>query len=241
VDGEGAGDGIRAGLGAWTFRDPEVVSAFDRHVAASVPEYDAVQRLVAGLSTYFATPGSVVVDLGCATGRTLREIARACPGRDLSLVGVDDSAEMVSRARELAAAEGVRVEFVAGDVRRYRLPAGTSLVVAVYALQFLAPADRADLVARLAEELRPGAGLVIVEKIVSEIASFAVPFDHLHIDLKLAAGHSPQEVLAKAASLRGVLRPLSAGRVEAELRGVGFVVERFWQNLCFCGWLAERQ
>ena len=52
---------------------------------------------------YGIGPGDEVLDIGCGTGLTTREAARAAaPGR---VVGVDVSERMLERARELTAAE----------------------------------------------------------------------------------------------------------------------------------------
>ena len=53
---------------------------------------------------YGICPGDEVLDIGCGTGLTTREAARAAsPGR---VVGVDVSERMLERARELTAANG---------------------------------------------------------------------------------------------------------------------------------------
>src|SRR5918994_498265 len=53
-------------------------------------------------AAYGISPGDEVVDIGCGTGLTTREAARAAaPGR---VVGVDVSERMLERARQLTAA-----------------------------------------------------------------------------------------------------------------------------------------
>lgn len=60
-------------------------------------------------------PGSRVLDVGCGGGQHAVHIAHQRP--DVSVVGLDLSAELVRRCRRLAAKAGVtdRVEFVEGD------------------------------------------------------------------------------------------------------------------------------
>ena len=56
-------------------------------------------------AAYGISPGDDVLDVGCGTGLTTREAARAAaPGR---VVGVDVSERMLERARRLTAAEGL--------------------------------------------------------------------------------------------------------------------------------------
>jgi SAM-dependent methyltransferase len=57
-----------------------------------------------------------VLDIGCGTGQTTREAARVAAAG--SALGVDSSAAMIARARELAAAEGLpNVYFVQDDAQ----------------------------------------------------------------------------------------------------------------------------
>ena len=62
-----------------------------------------------------------VLDVGCGTGQTTRQAARAA--RAGSALGVDLSAPMIDRARELARAEGLRnVTFERADAQVHRFP-----------------------------------------------------------------------------------------------------------------------
>ena len=62
-----------------------------------------------------------VLDIGCGTGLTTREAARsAAMGR---VLGVDTSAAMLARARQLAEAQGLHhVSFEEGDAQVHRIP-----------------------------------------------------------------------------------------------------------------------
>ena len=60
-----------------------------------------------------------VLDIGCGTGQTTRDAARAAPSG--SALGIDTSSAMIDRARELAAAEGVtNVRFAHDDAQAHR-------------------------------------------------------------------------------------------------------------------------
>ncbi len=66
-------------------------------------------------------PGQRVLDLGCGTGPTTVELARRV-GPHGSVLGVDIAAEMLDRARQRAAEEGVRnASFVHADVQSHDL------------------------------------------------------------------------------------------------------------------------
>jgi SAM-dependent methyltransferase len=65
-----------------------------------------------------------VLDIGCGTGQTTRDAGRAAAAG--SALGVDVSAPMIARARELAAAEHLsNVRFQHGDAQVHAFPART--------------------------------------------------------------------------------------------------------------------
>ncbi len=75
------------------------------------------QYFIEGLSRYGA--GKRGLELGCGSGAFSRALAKA----GYSMTGADRSAAMLSKAAELARAEGVRIEFVQADAARLNVPA----------------------------------------------------------------------------------------------------------------------
>ncbi len=77
-----------------------------------------------------------VLDIGCGTGRTTRDAARSA--REGSALGVDLSASMIERARELARAESVHnVAFEQGDAQVHRFPEnGFDLAISRFGTMF---------------------------------------------------------------------------------------------------------
>jgi SAM-dependent methyltransferase len=111
-------------------------------------------------AAYGISPGDVVVDIGCGTGLTTREVARAAaPGR---VVGVDVSERMLERARQLTAAEGLdNIRYELGDAQVHRFePAGFDVAISRFGTMFFS--DPAVAFANLAAALRPEARLVLL-------------------------------------------------------------------------------
>ena len=106
------------------------------------------------------TRGDEVVDIGCGTGLTTREAARAAaPGR---VVGVDVSERMIQRARQVTAAEGldnVRYELADAQVHRFA-PASFDVAISRFGTMFFS--DPAAAFANIAAALRPEARLVLL-------------------------------------------------------------------------------
>jgi SAM-dependent methyltransferase len=81
-------------------------------------DYDAELRLHNDLlhRAYALRRDDHVLDIGCGTGQTTREAARMAAGG--RAVGIDSSARMIARARELAEVEGfLNVTFVNADAQ----------------------------------------------------------------------------------------------------------------------------
>jgi SAM-dependent methyltransferase len=109
---------------------------------------------------YGIGPGDEVVDVGCGTGLTTREAARAAaPGR---VVGVDVSERMLARARQLTAGERLdNVRYELGDAEVHRFdPAGFDVAISRFGTMFFS--DPAAAFANIAAALRPGARLALL-------------------------------------------------------------------------------
>jgi SAM-dependent methyltransferase len=78
----------------------------------------------AALGAASPSDGEHAIDIGCGCGTTTVELARAV-GPKGSVLGIDISAGMLSRARELAAAHDIRnVAFELGDAQTHGFPRG---------------------------------------------------------------------------------------------------------------------
>ncbi len=111
-------------------------------------------------AAYGINAGDAVLDIGCGTGLTTREAARAAaPGR---VVGVDVSERMLERARQLTAAERVdNARYELGDAQVHRFdPAGFDVAISRFGTMFFS--DPAAAFANIAAALRPDARLVLL-------------------------------------------------------------------------------
>ncbi len=71
--------------------------------------------------------GASGADIGCGNGYFTRALAKA----GYSMLGVDISAEMLNRAQEISLKEGVRAEFLLGDITKLKLNAKIDFSVSV--------------------------------------------------------------------------------------------------------------
>jgi SAM-dependent methyltransferase len=101
-----------------------------------------------------------VLDIGCGTGQTTRQAARAA--RAGSAFGVDVSAPAIERARELARAEGLRnVTFEHANAQVHRFPPERfDLAISRFGTMFFD--DPAAAFANIGRALRPAGRLVMM-------------------------------------------------------------------------------
>jgi SAM-dependent methyltransferase len=101
-----------------------------------------------------------VLDIGCGTGQTAREAARAAGAG--SALGVDVSAPAIGRARELARAEGLsNVTFEQADAQVHRFPPERfDLAISRFGTMFFD--DPVTAFANIRRALRPAGRLVMM-------------------------------------------------------------------------------
>jgi tRNA (cmo5U34)-methyltransferase len=213
------GDHISAANASWNFGG-EVPANFEEHASRSIPLYGESHDLIARISDYFLTDGSTLYDLGCATGLLLKKIA-ARHQRPVRLIGIDREAGMIEEARGNCSGDE-RIRLIEGDLLQFEFEK-CDMIVAFYTMQFVRPAFRQQLFDRIFEALRWGGAFLLFEKVRGADARFQDILTGLYTDYKLERGYSPDEIVAKSRSLKGVLEPFSSAGNAALLSRAGFV------------------
>ncbi len=83
------------------------------------------QYLISKLKPFGA--GSRGIDIGCGNGYFTRALTKA----GYSMLGIDVSPEMLTRAQELSLKEGAKAEFLLGDITKLKVNAKADFAVAV--------------------------------------------------------------------------------------------------------------
>ena len=229
---------ISAVEGGWAFTS-DVAKVFDTHVRKSIPLYEEFQRMTADMSEWFIQNGSIVYDLGASTGETLFQLQKRHKAKEnVRFIGIDNSETMVSQAREKAIADNV--QFLHQDVLNMKL-GEADLVTSLFTMQFLGLPERTQLLGNVYQCLRNGGALIMAEKILAEEAQFDEMWVELYWDFKKRQGLTDGQILQKARSIRGILRPLTLAENIRLLRVVGFSsIDIFLKWYNFCGFLAVK-
>lgn len=140
---------------AWDGHEGEHWTEFaDRYDAAGA---DFWQRF---LAADLIAANDQVLDIGCGTGQSTRDAARAAASG--SALGVDLSAQMLDEARARAMAAGVsNIAFEQADAQVHPFAAGSyDIAISRFGAMFFA--DRAAAFANIARALRPGGRLALL-------------------------------------------------------------------------------
>ncbi len=223
------------------FNEP-VAQVFDDMLERSVPFYKECQQMVIDLALNFAQKNSAVYDLGCSTGTLLRHLVRTIPEKQkIRFVGLDNSAAMLNKARGKLKGYLKRCKLVEADLESAFELADASVVIMNYTLQFIPPKRRAAMLKKIYQGLRPGGGLILIEKVRGESEGLNDLFVEQHHAYKRSQGYSKLEIAKKREALEKVLIPLKPGKHRDLLVGAGFrQVDVFFKWFNFAGFLASK-
>lgn len=207
-------------------------------IRRSVPGYGLTLTAIEAVAGKDVLEGTNVYDLGSSLGASVEAAWRGAREKRVQIHGVDNSAAMVARARELL--DLPDVFFYEGDAVTWPME-NAGLVVLNFTLQFVPLQERKALLQRCYEALVPGGVLFLSEKFVSPDEEDEEWLKELHWEFKRQQGYSEMEIARKRESLEEVLVPELLEEHEARLQEVGFAqVTRVLQCLNFASWVARK-
>lgn len=182
-------------------------------------DYDAELRLLNEVLRRACAirPDERVLDIGCGTGQTTRDAARAAP--EGSALGIDTSAAMIARARDLARTEGPgNVRFDLGDAQTWPFPS-QHFDVAISRFGTMFFADPVAAFGNVRQALKAGGRLVMMVWQSAEANEWSVAIQRC-----LAPGTRPPTASAGASDPFSLADP---GAVERLLAEAGFAGTTF--------------
>ena len=211
---------------------------FDNHIDQSIRHYSTLHDDIVKMSRYFVEDDSMIVDIGCSTGKTLAAMyeqnksfaANACyRGIDYADGFVED---MNKRMDDYPA-----LYLTQEDVREFEFY-NASMVTSIFTLQFMPRKDRQDVINRIYEGLNPGGAFVFAEKTYSCSPKVQDMLTFMYYDFKRES-FSTDDIMDKEQTLRNMLKPNTWSELNEMLSIAGFeTVQTFWQNHLFVGAIA---
>lgn len=203
----------------------EVPKHFDEHVRKSIPNYERVMEKIGFLSQFFIENESSYLDVGSSTGRSVLEVVYNNRGKAINVDVIDASEEMVMEMRKRfhnSDASKIKYTIVCLDITKYFFRKKYDLIVASLVVQFIKKELREDLLRNIHQCLNAGGSFLWYEKCAEESA-IATDIMKQYINAyKQKSGLSPESVLNKDDTLRGIM-PLRAYEDNYKLlQSVGF-------------------
>lgn len=231
------GDFLTADNANWTFGSG-TASYFPEHIRRSVPFYEEGHALICQLSEFFVKENSRCYELGTSCGELIKKCASHHKSKpDACWIGIDKEPEMIEKAKANCK-EYTNIELFAEDINLMVFQE-TDLIICYYTLQFIHPKHRQNVISQLYNALNWGGALLMFEKVRGADARFQDILTTSYTDFKLNNGYSPEEIIAKSRSLKGILEPFSTQGNLDLLKRAGFTdIMTVFKYLCFEGFLA---
>ncbi len=213
------GDGIKANNAHWNFQG-KTVDNFENHIKKSVPFYEEGHELIVQISDYFIKNDSICYELGCAVGKLSYKLSCRHKNKNALFIGIDIEKDMIAKAKK--SYQNPNLKFIQHDINTINFKSA-DMFVAYYTIQFIHPKFRQELINNIYKNLNWGGCFIMYEKVRANDARFQDIFTGLYTEFKLSNGYTPDEILSKTRSLKGVLEPFSSNANIDMLKRAGFV------------------
>lgn len=213
------GDNIDTSNANWKFKG-SVVENFDNHILKSVPLYEEGHNLIVNLSDYFINDDSICYELGASTAALSIKLAKHNQTKTAKFIGIEKEEDMYKKALE-STKNISNIEIFNDDILTFDF-LKSDFIVSYYTIQFIKPSVRQDIFNKIYDSLNWGGAFILFEKVRANDARFQDITTGLYNDFKLNNGYTPDEIISKSRSLKGVLEPFSTqGNIDM-LKRAGF-------------------
>ena len=234
-----SGDNIISKNSQWKFSG-KTAKNFDKHISKSIPLYQWTHEVALKTSDFFLTEKGNSYDLGCSTGTFLSKLARRNDNyKKIKFIGVDEIKDMCKIAKKRNS-KNKNVKIINNDIHSLKLK-NSALITSFYTIQFIHPSRRQAIFNKIYKTLNWGGAFILFEKVRAPDARFQDMISQIYQDYKIDNGYSPNEIISKSRSLKGVMEPFSSKANLELLKRAGFKdMVCIMKYLCFEGWLAVK-
>ena len=155
-------------------------------------------------------------------------------------VGIDKEKNMIEQAKHEVFPNKEKVKnlkLIVDDAITYKYKK-SDFIVSYYTIQFIPNRLRQVLLDSIYSNLNWGGAFLMFEKVRGPDARFQDVMTGIYNEFKLKQGYSPEEIISKSRSLKGVMEPFSTkGNIDM-LKRAGFVdILPIFKWVCFEGYL----
>lgn len=219
-------------LGEFAF-DQKVVDVFPDMIKRSVPGYSTIIHMIGQLAEKYAQSDSHCYDLGSSLGAATLAMRHRIQAASVKIISVDNSHEMIERCQIILDADSaeVPVELICQDISEVQVQSA-SVVVLNFTLQFIPVEERARLLNKIYQGMKPGGVLVLSEKLKFNDNHHNNLMTELHHYFKKTNGYSDLEIAQKRSAIENVLIPETIDTHKSRLTNAGFSNVDLWFQ-CF--------
>tara|TARA_B100000963_G_scaffold266285_1_gene234477 strand:- start:512 stop:1231 length:720 start_codon:yes stop_codon:yes gene_type:complete len=214
------GQNIKASNASWNF-DKNVWKTFDTHINKSIPLYEWSHKIGLELSDFFLSRKSSYIDLGCSTGTFINKLNKRHLNKNLRIFAYDSVKNMI-KASKLNNKKSKNIKYFTNDITKSNLPKKTDLITSFYTLSFIKPSERQKLFNKIYNCLNWGGAIIFFDKVRAPDARFQDMMSQVYINYKIDRDFTPEEILNKSNSIKGVLEPFSTKENYLFLKRSGF-------------------
>lgn len=220
--------------------DEKVVRVFDDMVTRSVPYYLQNQELIFSILSAILPKNAKVLDLGCSTANTLLALSKR---DDLELFGLDNSDEMLKRAKIKADDLGVKINFYNQNIEDIlSINESFDAIICSYTLHFIRPLLRQDLLDKIYKKLNKNGVFILCEKLLYDNKVLQKNIIDIYENYKENQGYSRYEIAQKRAALENVLIPFTYDENVNILKNANFKqIDCFFRWANFCSFIAFKE
>lgn len=200
------------------------VPKFDDHIRKSIPTVDALYDLCHGLTYAMTQERTRVVDLGCSTGKFLRDTPKRTTATYTGVDFLDWEWEKTPR-----------VTFKQQDALTFLRDGGAkdaSVVLSLFTLQFMPFSEREEVIRRVADGLVYGGVFILAEKVHLPSAGVSEVLERNLIEWKRPKS-TDKEILDKSAKLASSMRRNTFEGLYANMQEHFDSVNVIWANGSF--------
>jgi len=206
--------------------DFNTIDNFDDHINKSIPNYDLLIKAIKNISDYFYVKNTNIYDLGCSTGKLLKELSYS----DCQKIGIDNSSLLPKQNYD-------NLKFINLDLNQDFKIENCSILYSIFTMQFLNPKNKYNYIKNIYDGLNIDGAMILCEKIYFEDGKIQEINLFSHWEHKLN-NFTSDEIINKQFDLKLIMKCMLEKDLLNLLKEVGFnKIYSFWQIYNFKGYI----